>query len=143
MVQTLFCANLKLPKGGYISGSVSTADNKKYIFANTSPDSDLFFSVKKDELLKWHIINTSGFEIPQTMVNQLGNLVDYHKTDPNIIELLAEFLLPQHLPKDASVNDVSFEFSLAPDLNLKAYFKKIAVKKGKATWKFQCSKVIY
>ena len=51
------------------------------------------------------------------------------------IETVANSLLPGFIPKDESLTEFSFQFTLAPSNTYKVYFEKIADKKS-ALWKF-------
>jgi hypothetical protein len=51
------------------------------------------------------------------------------------IETVANSLLPGFIPKDESLTEFSFHFTLAPSNTYKVYFEKITNKKS-TSWKF-------
>ncbi len=143
MLQTLFSANIKLPEGRYVLGMVTTADNEVYNFINSDAEADIFFSVKRNEQLKWQANDDRSDNIPNVMINQLGNLIDYHQSDPYAIELLADNLLPGYIPQNNEVTDISFDLPLAPDFHLQVYYSKMINNFGEEVWEYRKSKVIY
>jgi hypothetical protein len=48
------------------------------------------------------------------------------------VEKIANILLPSFLPKDKTVNELTFHFTIPPNDNYKVWYEK----KGNADWKF-------
>jgi hypothetical protein len=62
--------------GRSLFGTVTTEDDKVYLFHNESSSDDIYFRLEKDNSGKWHFAGGPDNEPPSEFIEQIGRQID-------------------------------------------------------------------
>jgi hypothetical protein len=134
MSNTLFEARIQLFDGSVAKGPVTTDEKGEYLFRNIFSELDLYFCLKKDGY-KWNFSGGPSIEIPFDYIRQVGRQIDLFHNPPEIIEQMADGILPRFI-SDSNLQSLHFEFAMLPNTLIRAYYAKIQVDGG-LYWRMQ------
>lgn len=69
-------AILTVEDGRSLFGTVTTEDDKVYLFHNTSSGEDIYFRLEKDNSGKWQFAGGPAQEPPAQFIKQIGRQID-------------------------------------------------------------------